>query len=134
MSNRPSYVAGGDIKVSRFVKIEASVDHTVVVCGAGDIAIGVSHEGPELASLPPDTTASVDLIAAYDGNSCRVYGIGDSCEVFAGGTITAGALLKPDASAKAVVCSSGDEYSAVARAGAAADERCQITLEHGVAP
>lgn len=132
MSNRPSYVAGADIKVSRFVIIEASVDHTVVTAGAGAQAVGVSHEGPELASLPPDSTAAVDLIAAYDGSACRIYGVGDNCEVFAGGSINAGQFLKPDADGKAVAASSGDEYSAFARAGASSGERCQITIEQGI--
>jgi len=129
--SNPSYVASEDIGVSLFVNIVAGSDHKIEACDAGDIAIGVTAEYPQDAVLPGAAIGP----AVLSGHSCRVYGLGESCEVLAGGTVNAGDYLKPDANAKAVVCISGDEYSAIARAGGSvAGGRVKITIEHGTAP
>jgi len=126
----PSYVASEDIGVSLFVNIVAGSDHEIEVCDAGDIAIGISHEGPQDTVLPGSSVGP----AAVSGSSCRIYGIGENCEVLAGGTVQAGDYLKPDADGKAVTASSTNKYSAIARAGGVAGERIQCTIEHGVTP
>lgn len=130
MTQAPSYIADVDIAPSLFVNVKANTDHTIEPCAAGALAIGVSHEGTQTAAIPG--LSSNPAIAA--GTSGRVYGLTDNCEVFAGATIQAGQYLKPDANAKAVPAVTGNQYSAFARTGAAADEKCQITLEQGVAP
>lgn len=130
MPSSPSYLAGADINPSRFVKI--SDDHTVIQCVADEVANGVSHEGTREAPLP-----DVTPLAAKTGETCRVYGADETCEVEAAGAITAGAYLKPDANGKAVVVIAGVaavQYSAIARAAAAAGEKCKIQLVRGTLP
>jgi len=132
MSQSPSYVASEDILPSRFVKILYGTDHQIAACDAGDVADGVTHESTMDAALPGVLAAN--LPAVKQGTSCRIYGLGESCEIEAGGTIVAGAYLKPDADGKAVAASATDEYSAKARAGAAAGEKVQVYIERGVTP
>lgn len=127
----PSYVASEDLGVSLFVRIKPGTDHQVELCAAGQVADGVTHEGPREAQIPGIST----MLAAKTGESTRIYGVGESCEVLAGAAVSAGDKLKPDANAKAIPAVAGDQYSAVARAGvAAADERVQIYLEQGTIP
>jgi hypothetical protein len=124
-SASPSFIAKGDIPSSVFVK--QSGDHGIVVCGAGDEAIGVSHEGTREAPI-----TGITPLAAIAGESCQVYTDTWNCEVKAGGTIVAGDKLKPNASALAVVAGGGEIFSAIARAGAANGERCKCTVTRGV--
>lgn len=127
----PAYVASEDIGVSLFVNILASTDHQIEVCDAGDVAIGVSDYAPQDPVLPGASLGP----AATTGNPCRVFGLGETCEVLAGASLNAGAYLKPDAAGKAVACSSSDKYSAIARSGAgAANQLVKIIIEHGVTP
>lgn len=126
----PSYVATTDIPVSVFVKITANSDHRVSVCGANELAVGVSDYAPQDPVLPGGTVGP----AATANNPVRVFGQSETCEIRAGGTIQAGQYLKPDSNGKAVVCSTGDRYSAIARAGAgAADQLVKVIIEQGTA-
>lgn len=128
----PSYVANGNIPVSCFVKLVAGTDHRIELAGAGTIAIGVAHEGPMDAMIPPYTNDATPQYAAIAGTACRVYGPGESCEVIAGAIIGAGAFLKPNASGHAIVAAAGESYSAIARAGATAiGQKLQVIIEHG---
>lgn len=121
----PSFIAKGSIPPSRFVK--QSGDHGVVVCGAGDEAVGISHEGTREAPI-----AGITPMAALEGESCQVYVDPWPCEIVAGDTIVAGDKLMPDAEAKAVPASPGAVFSAIARAGAAVGERAKVTVSRGV--
>ena len=132
MSQSPSYVASADILPAKFVKIVSGTDHQIEICVADDLAVGVTHESTMDAALPGVLAAN--LPAVKSGTSCRIYGLAESCEIEAGGTITAGAYLKPDADGKAVAASSTDEYSAKARAGAVVGEKVQVYIERGVTP
>lgn len=130
MSRSASYVAGGTLYPMTFFKLSSGNDHTIVVCGAGDVAIGVVGRGTREAPIP-----GVTPTAAIAGESVSTHSEPENCVVLAGAAVTAGAYLKPDANGKAVTCSSGDKYSARARNGAAAAEaELQVTIEHGVAP
>jgi len=131
MSQTASYVANADItSPSVFVKLLAGSDHRIVICGADDIAEGVLHESTTEAAIPGITTK-----AAEAGKSTRVYGIGENCEVLAGAACAAGDFLKPDAAGKAIPATTGENYSAKCRGGAAAaNERVQCTVEHGQMP
>jgi len=124
-SQAPGFIARGDIGTSRFVK--QSGDHGVVVCGAGDEAIGVSHEGTREAPI----TGIVPL-TAKSGEAVMVYTDTFPCEVIAGATIVAGDKLAPDANAAAVPAAAGSIYSAIARAGAAVGERVKATVQRGI--
>ncbi|MFG0261026.1 MAG: hypothetical protein ACF788_01355 [Novipirellula sp. JB048] len=125
----PSFIAGADISPSKFVKIKANNDNTAIQCGAGDVAIGVSAPGTRSAPIP-----GADGLAAADGETCLVYGLGETCEVTAGGAIQAGDTLKPDADADAVPAAAGEAYSAVARSGAADGEKCKCVIVRGTNP
>lgn len=124
-SASPSFIAKGNIPSSIFVK--QSGDHGIIICGAGDEAVGVSHEGTREAPI-----TGITPLAAIAGESCQVYTDTWPCEVIAGGTITAGDFLKPDANAEAVKAGVGEVYSAIARAGAADGERCKCTVTRGI--
>jgi hypothetical protein len=124
-SSSPSFIAKGNIPSSVFVK--QSGDHGIIICGAGDEAVGVSHEGSREAPI-----TGITPYAAIEGESCQVYTDTWNCEVKAAGTIVAGDKLKPNASGLAVVAGAGELYSAIARAGAADGERCKCTVTRGV--
>jgi hypothetical protein len=128
--SNPSYIAGGNILPSRFVKLEAGENNSVVQCVADDVAnAGVSAEGTNTAPIP-----GASGNAAEAGQSCQVYGLGEPCEVVAGATVAAGDPLKPDADGKAIKAVAGDEYSAVARSAAAANEKIKCVVRYGSLP
>ncbi len=128
MHTHRSYRFGTDVAPSIFVKREAGVDHSVVPCTAGDIAVGVSDEGSRSAPIPDAVP-----LAGKEGESAQVYSLGEPCEVFAGAAIAAGDFLKPDADGKAVPAAAGNQYSAVADASAAVGEKVKVTIERGIA-
>jgi hypothetical protein len=126
-----SFVASENIPVSVFVKRTAGTDFQMSVCGAGDHAdIGVSHQGSQDTALPGTATP---LIAAYAGSSCKTYGPGKTCEIYAGATIAAGDKLKPDASGHAIPAVATNTYSAIANADAVDGEKVSVTIQTGVA-
>lgn len=124
----PSFIARGDIAPSIFVK-QNGTDHGIVAAGAGDEAVGVSHEGTREAPIE-----GITPLAAKSGESCQVYTEEWPCEVVAAATIVAGNKLKPDANGHAIVAVAGDHYSAIARAGAASGEMCKVTVRNGEVP
>lgn len=123
----PSFIARGDIAPSIFVKLDGS-DHGIVAAGADDDAVGVSYPGSREAPLP-----GVTPLAAIDGESCQVFTEATPCEIVAGASITAGDLLKPNASGHAIPATATDKYSARARANAASGEMVKAIVEHGTA-
>ncbi len=94
----PSYVFGEDCAPSLIVKQSTAADHTVLKCGFNERPIGVSHEGTREAPIP-----GITPLAAASGESARVYGLGETCEVeVASGTvITSGTMVMADADSKA---------------------------------
>lgn len=122
--SRPSYLAGEDLGPSLFVKHEAGVDNTVVLCVADDVAIGVTHEGTREAPIPSVSTP----LAAAEGESCQIYGADEPCEIVAGSAIQAGDRLKPDADSKAVPAADHEPASAVARTDAASGEKVKVMI------
>lgn len=126
--NGQQFQASADINVSVFVKI--SGDNTVETAGAGDEAIGVMHESSWYTPIPGATVT----LAVPAGQSKRVYQATESCEVEIGSAaLNAGDLVKPDAAGKAVVCSAGDNYSAVVTTGGAAGDRAKVIVSAGQA-
>lgn len=99
----PAFIAGGDIKPARFVRITG--EFTISQCSAStQPIIGVSQEGtfspPNLATLLGGTESG---LAASEGQSLKVFGLGDVCMIFAGtGGVTAGTKVKSDSDGKAV--------------------------------
>lgn len=123
-----SFKFGADTLPSVFVKLKPGTDHTVIPCVAGDVAYGVSAEHTRSAPIP-----DAPYLVAKTGEQAQVYGPGEPCEVIAAAVFAAGDLVKPDANAKAIKAVSGDNYSAVAVAGAAIGERLKVTIRNGVA-
>jgi hypothetical protein len=99
----PAFIAGGDIKPARFVRITG--EFTISQCSASTQSIiGVSQEGtfspPNLATLLGGTESG---LAASSGQTLKVFGLGDVCMIFAGtGGVTAGTKVKSDADGKAI--------------------------------
>jgi len=111
--------ATGNIGPSRFVTI--SGEQTANQAGDNQDVLGVAQEGSNKAPLQ-DYVSTV--YAAQAGEQLEVYSAGELCLVEAGAAITAGQLLKSDASGRAVaVATTGtviQNYGAVALQGAAA--------------
>ncbi|MGV3485962.1 MAG: hypothetical protein ACO1RT_16220 [Planctomycetaceae bacterium] len=125
--SKRSYLVGGNIYPSRFVKIEAGESNTILQSGAGDHSIGVSHEGTREAPIP-----GASAFAGIEGDLVEIYGLGQPCEVLAAATIAAGDYLRPDADGKAVMAVPGERYSAIADSDCASGEKCKCTVRDGV--
>ncbi len=101
----PTLVAGGTIRVSRFVKLSAAADDTGLEGGANDEVIGVAYEG---SNYPPLSDLVTTSNAATVGQEFRLYGPGDVCQIVAGDAVTRGAKLKSDSQGRGVpIASSG---------------------------
>jgi len=107
--------AAGDIYPARFVKLAG--DFQVAQCVAGDYPIGVA--GPA-AKKPPLEGLVSDTKAAEAGDQVWVWTDGEICFIEAGGAVSAGDKLGPDADGKAVTASAGNPYGAVALEAASA--------------
>lgn len=94
----PSFVFGEDCAPSLIVKRSTAADHTVLKCGFGELPCGVAHEGSREAPIP-----GISVLAAVLGESARVYGPGETCEVEVGSgvVVTAGYPVMADANSKA---------------------------------
>lgn len=98
MFDTPSFVAGGDINPSRFVKQSTAADFTVLEADANEAVIGVSHESAQDAPIPGAST-----LAAASGDQLFVYPIGAVCLLTIGsGGCTRADELKSDADGKGV--------------------------------
>jgi hypothetical protein len=108
-----SFRAGGNIPPSRFVTL--TNDGRVTQAGDNQEIIGVAFEGTQKAPLQDYVST---LYAAETGQPVAVYSVGELCLVEAGGSITAGNLLKSDTQGRAVpIATSGttiQNYGAVA--------------------
>lgn len=116
-SPNPTLVAGGTIQPAAFVKLSGAADNAMLQAGAGDVPIGIASEAQ---FYPPVNDASGNALypvyAAAAGQSCRVYGAGEICNVQADGTGFAhGDKLKPGAVGVATATTTaGDVFGAVA--------------------
>lgn len=126
-SSAPSFIAGGNVSPSRFVKGEAGESNTILQAGLNERAIGISHESTLEAPIP-----GASAFTATEGLIVQVYGLGEVCEVLGAATIAAFDYLKPDANGSAVVAGPGDAYSAVALVDAASGEKVKVVIREGV--
>jgi len=123
----PNFISGGNITQRRFVTQQTDADNTVEQSASGDLPIGISGLGTKYAPIPEVTNTYL----AESGDPVLVHGLGEQCWLEAGGTITAGDLLKPDASAKGVTASAGDKYGARALTSGASGEYIWVFVERG---
>lgn len=128
-NSQRSYIARGDIRPSRFVKRDTATNHGVLEADAGDATVGVAYEGTRTAPLP-----GVTALAAISGDPILVYTEGMPCEIVAGGSITPGQYLKPDADGRAVAAVAGDLFGAIADATGATGQNVKATVMFGITP
>ena len=119
--------AGGDIRPSRFVKLDASNNNTLLESNANERSVGISQPGTKEA--PGTTGASVNAAEANDSFEYFPWGRVTRIEVGSGG-LTAADEVESDADGKGVTVSgSGDhEVSAIAVEDAAANEFGQVLV------
>lgn len=120
-------VAAGDIYPHRFVAIYASADNKYQQCTAGAMPAGVSQRGTR--RMPYEGYA--DTKAAIAGGSIQVFGVGETCILELGGTVSPGDLLKSDSDGKAVTASAGDKYGALAGQGGTSGKLVEVIVQLG---
>lgn len=91
-----SYVASGDVPVSRFVK-PGGAQFTATTAASGDKPIGVAFEGSYYAPGLVGLTAAQLATCAPDGKEFRVYGDGEVGLLIVGANVSGENLLKSDA-------------------------------------
>jgi len=126
----PTLVAGGNIYPQRFVKPSTSADDTGLQCGANEEPIGISQEG---SNYPPLSDLSVSGYCASAGQTFRLHGLGDVCEIVAGDVVRRGKKLKSDSVGRGVeIDESGttlQNYGALAlQSAAAAGEKIRVQV------
>lgn len=126
--NNPSYVMGEDVGPSLFVKQDPANDFQALKATLGAEPLGVTHEGTRDAPIP-----GAAALAAVAGESVRVYGLGEVCEVLVGSlAIVAGDHVAPDANSKAQPSVHGFPYGGKALNASAASGKVRVAIERGV--
>lgn len=115
-NNAQSWIAGGTIQPSVFVKVSTSADNTVLQATAGssshgDQVIGISQAG----SYDPPGFIGSATDAARAGLPIEVFALGDVCLLLSSAGWTAGDYLKSDANGNGITSSTtGDNIGAQA--------------------
>src|SRR5688572_18879068 len=95
----PPFVAGGDIRPCRFVKVSTAADNTVLEADANELPFGVSTNATQDAPIP-----NADGDAAEAGDQVHISPPGRVCDLEIGsGGVTRGAWIKSDADGKGVL-------------------------------
>lgn len=116
----PSFIARGNITMSRFVKLDTATDNGVLQAGTNERVFGIASEAGRESPIPALST----MYAAQDGDNLHVYGPGQNCLLELGDTVAAGDLLKSDTDGKGVPA---------ATSGATAQEVGALALQAGAA-
>jgi hypothetical protein len=123
----PSYVSGGNISPSRFVKFDLGTDFSMIQATANATIWGISMEGSREAPIPSVST----VYAAQDGETLQIYGETETCLLELGGTVAAGDKLKSDGDGKGVVITAGtttQQVGAVALQSGASGEKILVQV------
>lgn len=126
----PSYIAGEDLVPATIVMFAATgVDNTVVTASDGSLPmVGIVHNGSRIAPIPEVTS----VLAAKSGETVKVHGLGDTCEVKVGDqAIDAGDYLMADSDGYATPATAGNHYVARALIDAAAGSMCNVQVIQG---
>lgn len=86
-----SYVANGDIRPSRAVKLDTTAEGRVLEANNNDKMCGISHESARRAQ-----GESTELYAAIAGENLCVYEAGDECQAELAGTVAIDDMLECD--------------------------------------
>jgi hypothetical protein len=123
--NNPNYVAGEDLYPARFVKRSTSEDNTVLMADAATAAVvGVTFNGGREAPIPSVTT----VYCALDGEPVRVHGLGDTCEVEAGETLTYGCEVMSGTNGVGMVGTAGNYISGICQKQVTVGQKAQIQV------
>lgn len=125
-NNINTFVAGGTIEPSRFIKISTVSDFEALQAGAGEKGIGISQEGQHNAPMAGNPT-----YAATTGQQFFAYTTGSICYLTCGSGVTRGDFLKSDADGKGLTATTGEFYGAQARQSGAADEKILVEVLFG---
>lgn len=116
------FMANGNIKPSRFVKVDTTINNGALQASTNEAVIGISQEGTK---YPPASDQS-NVYAAEQYDNVEVYADGtDECLLCLGtGGAYAGALLKADSDGCGVIA---------ATTGATAQNIGAIAMQSGLA-
>lgn len=133
MSSR-AFLAGGTIRVCRFVKLDTTANHTLLEADANERVHGISQDGSRVAPTPSVTADPPE--AAQDGEQLQIHEEGEQCLLLIGtGGCTANDRLKSDADGKGVaIATTGttiQHYGAVALETASAGEYAKVRVQIG---
>ncbi len=125
----PSFVFGEDCATSLILKRSTAADHTVLKCGFGEMPCGVAHEGSREAPIP-----NVTPYVALSGESARVYGPGETCEVEVGSgvVVTHGFPVMADANSKARRAIHGLPKLGMAEKTVTGPARARVFIDPGI--
>ena len=111
-------IAAAKMEAPALLAVKFDTSGKLAVPSAGDFCIGI-------------VLATTDAVAAGDEIDVQIKDIG---YWMAGGTITKGAMLKTDATGKAVVAAAGDVVFAVALEDGTSGQPCKVMICHTVIP
>jgi hypothetical protein len=123
----PSYKATEDLVPAIFVTGDTSNPfYCKVATDATYPLLGVVHDGSRVAPIPE--VASV--LAAKAGETVRVHGLGDTCRIKLGGSVTAFDRLTATTAGAAITCTTG-WYGAIALEDGSTGEEIRCQVEFG---
>lgn len=123
----PNYVAGEDLYPARFVKRSTvtGANNTVLMADAGTAPlVGVTFNGGREAPIPSVTT----VYCALSGETVRVHGLGDTCEVEAGENLTEGAEVTAGTNGVAMLATAGNYVGGIVQHAVNSGEKAQIQV------
>lgn len=115
-----SFVANGDIRPSRAVKLDTTAEGRVLEGNADDKLYGIAHE----SLRRHDST-----LAAQAGENITVYTEGDECHFEAGGTIAVDDRLECDNDGKATATTTDNNWIiAIARTAGVSGQLIRVQV------
>ena len=124
-----NFVAGTTIQPSTFVKVSTAADYQCLpVTSTRDQIIGIAYEG---SRKPPVTGATGE--AANQDDPLAVYGVGQTCYLTLGTTVTHGQVLMTDANGCGIPSTgAGTYYGAVCEQSGVAGNKVKVTVLIGI--
>ena len=119
-------VATGSVYPSRFVKYDT--DYQVKQCEAGELPIGVSEAGAKLAPTSENYSAGTAFSA---GDVVAIYGVGRTCLLELGSTVSAGDALGPDADGKGITVATQVNFGAIAKTAGVSGDLIEVVVNPG---
>ena len=105
-------------------------------CVVGEIPCGVAQMGSRYAPTD-ENNANIGFAGQYlglagqAGDPIAIFGLGDTCQLQIGTTVTAGQLLMPNASGQGIPAVSGNFYGAEAQESGTAGALIRVQVKQG---